>query len=302
MMPPLPGSVVTLGTFDGVHKGHQALVGKAVLRAEELGVEAVAYTFDPHPAKVLAPRFAPKTLMALDRRVHYLQRLGIQRVVVETFDRSFAALEADTWVTEWLCAHLSPKAIVVGFNFTFGKGRQGNPERLREIGKHHGFEVLEIDAVDIGGLAVSSTKVREFVQNGNVEGAAELLGRPFALTGPIIKGDQRGRRLGFPTANLAADAEILPAHGVYATRLSPVDQRGQELWPAVTNVGLRPTFGGEMTSVETHVLDAEPNLYDTRVQVDFLHRIRNEMRFGTPEALVAQVTKDIEAARRYHTK
>jgi riboflavin kinase/FMN adenylyltransferase len=297
--PPLEASVVTLGTFDGVHVGHQALVRRTVELARARRILPVAYTFAPHPAKVLAPRFAPRTLMALDRRVARLHHYGIERVVVEPFDAAFASVEADDWVRQWLVDRLRPQAVVVGYNFTFGRERKGNPERLRELGQELGFEVVEIEPVRIGGLTVSSTKVREFLQNGNVAGATELLGRPFALTGSVIRGDGRGHGLGFPTANLLPDAEILPAHGVYASTLAILGERGAE-HPAVTNVGLRPTFDGSRVTVETHVIDAPPDfdLYEQRVEVKMVQRIRGEERFDGVPALVAQVQRDIESARR----
>lgn len=294
--PPLEGSVVTLGTFDGVHRGHQALIRETVDRARLAGVPAIAYTFDPHPAKVLAPRFAPRTLMALDRRVATMVRLGVDDVVVEVFDAAFSQVRAEAWVREDLFGRLRPRAVVVGFNFTFGKDREGTPDRLAELGRELGFEVVEVPAVHIGGLSVSSTKVREFVTNGNVEGAAELLGRPFAMTGTVVRGEQRGRQLGFPTANINADAEIIPAHGVYASRVGVVDGDGPR-WFGVTNVGMRPTFAGDHVTVETHLLDVTADLYGRRLQVDFVARIRGEKRFVGPEALSAQVAEDVATAR-----
>lgn len=291
--PPLEGSVLTLGSFDGLHIGHQALVRTACEEGLRLGVPGVGYTFHPHPARVLAPRFAPRMLMSLERRVSGLLALGLKHVVVEGFDAAFAAVEADAWVREWVVPRLRPRAIVVGFNFTFGKGRAGTPDVLRQIGEELSFEVHEVAPVQIGGLAVSSTKVREFVQNGSVKSAEELLGRPFALVGQVVKGEQRGRHIGLPTANLRPDSEILPAHGVYATEVLLDGLRRS----AVTNVGLRPTFAGDQVTVETHVLDYEGDLYGRHVEVDFRQRIRGEMRFDGPDALVAQVRQDIEAAR-----
>jgi riboflavin kinase / FMN adenylyltransferase len=293
--PPLAGSVVTLGSFDGLHIGHQSLIRQACEEGRRQGVPAVGYTFHPHPARVLAPRFAPKMLMSLTRRVEGLHGLGLDHVVVEPFDAAFAAVEADAWVRDWVVPRLRPRAIVIGFNFTYGKDRAGNPESLRILGDELGFAVQEVAPVQIGGLAVSSTKVREFVQNGNVEGAEELLGRPFVLAGEVVKGDQRGRQIGLPTANLRPDSEVLPAHGVYATHAVPAG--GGDPRPAVTNVGLRPTFAGDQVTVETHLLDFEADLYGQPLELRFRRRIRGEMRFDGPEALVSQVRRDIERAR-----
>lgn len=294
--PPLEGSVVTLGSFDGLHIGHQALIRQACDEGRRLGIPAVGYTFHPHPARVLAPRFAPRMLMSLPRRVDGLHGLGLDHVVVEPFDAAFADLEADAWVRNWVAPRLRPRAIVIGFNFTYGKDRAGTPDSLRRLGQELGFSIHEVAPVQIGGLSVSSTKVREFVQNGNVEGAEELLGRPFVLVGKVVEGEQRGRQIGLPTANLDPDSEVLPAHGVYATEALP--QAGGAPRPAVTNVGLRPTFAGDQVTVETHLLDFEADLYGQLLEVRFRRRIRGEMRFDGPEALVAQVRRDIGAARR----
>lgn len=299
--PPLDGSVVTLGTFDGVHRGHQALVARALQTARAQTVPAVAYTFDPHPAQVVAPRYAPQMLQALDQRVAHLKRHGIDMVVVEPFDETFAAVAADDWVERYLWQRLRPVRVVIGFNFTYGRERGGNPEQLRRMGAKLGFGVDEVEPVKIGPIVASSSRVREFVLEGNVEAASELLGRPFALTGRVVEGDRRGRELGFPTANLSPDAELIPAHGVYASRVSRLeDVSGGPAAPAITNVGMRPTFRGQFVTVETHLLDFDGDLYGQRLKVELVGRIRGEQRFDGIDALKAQIQADIQTARSIH--
>jgi riboflavin kinase/FMN adenylyltransferase len=289
----LPASVVTLGAFDGVHRGHQALIAEAVSAAKRHGLPAIAYTFDPHPAKVLAPKVAPRTLTSVRERVRLLRSYGIDTVVVEPFDAAFASLTADDWVERYLVARLHPKHVVVGFNFSYGKARGGNPEHLMRSGERHGFSVEVIDPVVIEGMVVSSTRVREFLLEGNVDGAAILLGRPFAITGTVVKGDQRGRTIGFPTANVEPDHELLPEHGVYASRVDI----GSSVVDAVTNVGKRPTFGGKQVTVETFLLDWSGDLYGKDLRVELIARLREERRFDGIEPLKAQLARDVENAR-----
>jgi riboflavin kinase/FMN adenylyltransferase len=227
-------------------------------------------------------------------RVRLLHAYGIDTVVVEPFDAAFAALTADDWVERFLVARLHPAHVVVGFNFSYGKARGGNPEHLTASGKKHGFSVEVIEPVVIETIVVSSTRVREFLLEGNVEGAALLLGRPFAITGTVVRGDQRGRTIGFPTANIDPDHELLPEHGVYASR---ADIGGQVI-DGVTNVGRRPTFGGKEVTVESYLFDWSGDLYGKPVRVELIARLREERRFDGIDALKAQLTKDVENARK----
>lgn len=296
--PPLPGSVVTVGTFDGVHRGHQTLVRRARQAAGRLGHPVIAYTFDPHPARLFSPR-VPKTLMPLDRRVDALIAAGADRVLVERFDRAFSEVDADDWVERYLVARLHPAHVVIGFNFSYGRGRGGDPAHLRRMGTRHGFSVEVVEPVLVEGRMPSSTEVRRAVERGDVEEAAFLLGRPYAVVGVVGPGDRRGRELGFPTANVTPEHEQLPATGVYAGWLEILSGRGAgERYPAVTNVGARPTFGGTALRVEAHVLDAHLDLYGARVAVELTKRIRPERTFDGPDALRAQIAEDIAVARR----
>lgn len=292
--PPLEGAVVTVGTFDGVHLGHQALVGRAVARARALGLPAVVYTFDPHPARVLVPAKAPPVLLSIEERARVLLEVGADLVVVEPFDRSFSEVSADDWVERWLVARLAPRAVVIGFNFTYGRARGGDPAHMGRMGHRFGFEVEVVGAVAAEGDVVSSTRVRALVSAGELEQVARLLGRPFALTGVIEHGDQRGRTLGFPTANLAPEGEILPKNGVYAAFAVLPDGRRA---PAVCNIGQRPTFAGRDVRVEAHLLDFEGDLYGQRLRLDVVARLRDEQRFAGLDALVTQIRADAARAR-----
>jgi riboflavin kinase/FMN adenylyltransferase len=299
---PLAASVVTLGTFDGVHLGHQELIRRTVAAAARVKAPAIAYTFDPHPARVLAPKVAPRTLISVRERVRLMRRLGIERVIVEPFDRAFADLDADEWVEKYLIEKLRPRHVVVGFNFSYGRGRGGDPAHLQKYGAEHGFTVEIVEPVTVSTLVCSSTRVREFLLEGNVEGARMLLDRPFALTGLVIRGQERGRTIGVPTANLAPESELIPAAGVYATRvvIEPSDDPGaiDVMHGAVTNIGLRPTFDGSTLSIESHLLDFAGDLYGKRLRVELIARIRDEKRFPGPDALVAQIKQDIAEGRK----
>lgn len=288
---------MTLGTFDGVHRGHQALIRRAVEGARAEGVRAAAYTFDPHPAKTVAPQFAPRTLMPLDRRIDHMADLGVDAVVVEAFDAAFAQIPADDWVERYLVDRLRPRLVVVGFNFTYGRARGGNPDQLRRMGAHFGFRVEEVSPIRVGAVTASSSRVRAFLLEGNPKGAADLLGRPFGLTGTVVRGDQRGRSIGFPTANLSLEGELVPAHGVYATRVRWLSEPSRALHPAITNIGSRPTFRGQSVTVETHLFDFDEDLYGQRIEVELMAYIRGERRFDGPEDLAAQIREDAAAAR-----
>lgn len=291
---PLTASVVTLGTFDGVHRGHQRLLERTVEVARAQGHTSVVYTFDPHPAKVLAPQFAPKTLISVPERIRLMAAMGIENVVVEPFDTTFAELTADDWVENNLVARLKPKHVIVGFNFSYGKGRGGDPEHLRRRGQTLGFTVETIEPVTVETIVCSSTRVREFLLEGNIEGARMLLGRPFGITGVVIEGDKRGRTIGFPTANLAPEAELMPASGVYATHVFLED----DAFNAVTNIGIRPTFAGSKLSIESYLFDFSGDLYGKKLRVELVARIREEKRFDGPQSLIAQIELDSREAKR----
>jgi riboflavin kinase/FMN adenylyltransferase len=279
---------VAIGNFDGVHRGHQALVARAVARARETGGAAVVLTFDPHPAQVLRPEAAPQPLTTLAQKEELVLALGVERLVALEFDARLAALTPDAFVREVLASLLGARHVVVGESFRFGHARQGDAHTLEALGGRQGFDVQVVRPVLHAGRPISSSRVREAIAAGEVRDAAELLGRPYALDGVVVRGDGRGRGLGFPTA------QLLPARGVYAGRaLVP----GGEWRAAVVNVGERPTFGGTGLVVEAHLLDFAGDLYDARVRLSFQARLRGEQRFASATALVERIHEDVRAAR-----
>ena len=289
--PRWPRPAVAVGNFDGVHLGHQALVAEAVEAAAARSAAAVVLTFDPHPARVLAPESAPAALMTLEQKAQALSRLGVSGLAVLPFTAEVANAAPDEFAARVLRGALNAAVVVVGDNFRFGRGRAGDPATLRTLG----FDVREVGPVRHGGERVSSSRVRRALADGDVALAAALLGRLFLLEGTVIRGEGRGRTLGIPTVNLAPAGETVPAHGVYAA-WAWVD--GGPGVAAVVNVGRRPTFGGGAVSVEAHLLDFDRDVYGRPFGLSFAARIRAERRFDGPEALVAQIREDVAAARR----
>jgi riboflavin kinase/FMN adenylyltransferase len=289
-----PG-VVALGTFDGVHLGHRAILGTAVDRARTLGIPAVACTFDPHPMEVLQPGRAPLPITTLDERLELIAAAGIDGTVVIEFTHEVAGIEPEAFVSDVLVSRLRAREIVVGFNHRFGRGARGNAELLGKLGERLGFRTHVVPPYSIGGIAVSSTAVRAALAAGDVERAAALLGRPYAITGEVVRGAGRGRGLGFPTANVRPARPTLARTGVYACRVDLLDGGGPHR--AVVNVGVRPTFGETDLAIEAHVLDFSGDLYGRPLRVAFLRRIRDERRFPSVEALRVQIADDVRAAR-----
>jgi riboflavin kinase/FMN adenylyltransferase len=288
--------VVAIGNFDGVHRGHAHIFAQTRQLAASRDGEAVVLTFEPHPAKVLAPAFAPPLIAPLSRKLTLLAEAGLDAVVVEPFDREFASHSAEAFAREVLADGLGARHVVVGYDFTFGAKRSGNVAELAALGGALGFGVTVVPPVSVDGIVCSSTKVREFVLEGRIDGAALLLGRPPEVEGEVVRGAGRGRTIGVPTANVKPETELLPKNGVYAgwgERLSD----GQR-WGAAINVGTNPTFvSGQVISVEAHLLDCDVDLYGERLRLGFVQRLRDEERFPSREALVAQIGRDIEQAR-----
>lgn len=291
--PGWPASAVALGNFDGVHLGHQELVRQLLARARSAGLPAVALTFDPHPLAVLAPERAPVPLTTLDDRAALLQAAGLDGVAVLPFTPELARHTAGDFVREQLAGWLGARWIAVGEGFRFGRGRSGDAALLAREGAQLGFELLVVPPVLESDEPVSSTRVREALSRGAVDVAARLLGRPHRVMGPVVVGAQRGRGLGFPTANLAPPAVALPADGVYAGRA--VLATGP--WPAVINVGRRPTFDHGALRLEAHLLDWQGDLYGRELGIEFVARLRGEQRFDGPAALRSQIERDAAQAR-----
>lgn len=286
---------VAIGNFDGIHLGHQALVGAAVADARADSGTAMVLTFDPHPAKVIAPERAPRTLLTLEQRAEILAELGIDVVAVLPFDAALAALAPDAFVRDILVRGLGAKVVVVGERFRFGHARAGDAALLAQLGAQWGFRVHALPVVLLDGLPVSSSRIREALGDGDVVAAARLLGRPFFIDGRVVRGDGRGRLLGVPTANLETPNQALPANGVYAAWARI--ERAADRRPCVVNLGQRPTFEGRGSSLEAHLLGFEGDLYGASMRLWFVRRLRDERRFASAEALVEQIRRDIEDAR-----
>jgi riboflavin kinase/FMN adenylyltransferase len=291
-------TVVTIGNFDGVHLGHQHVVRRAVEVAGEVGVhDVVAVTFDPHPIAVLRPEHAPPTLTTIDERLGLLEAAGVDDVLVVPFSREIAAWTPEEFIDRIVVGALHAKAVVVGANFRFGNRAAGDCATLREAGVSRDF-VVEGITLDGGPQVWSSTYVRNCLTSGDVAGAAEALGRPFTVRGTVVKGDERGRELGFPTANVPMNGSVAaPADGVYAGRLTRLDT-GEE-YPAAISVGTNPTFDGERERrVESYVLDrTDLELYGAEVEVAFVERLRGMVRFDGVDKLIETMHDDVRRAR-----
>ncbi|MFO0687634.1 MAG: bifunctional riboflavin kinase/FAD synthetase [Myxococcota bacterium] len=296
---PFRRAVLTIGNFDGVHVGHQEILRQIVERARARDGEAVLYTFEPHPRRVLQSEQALRLLETFEQKMETVEALGVDAVIAEPFDLAFARVSPEEFVEQYVHARIRPVEVHVGYDFHFGRDREGSMRLLTERGPHLGFSVTVVPEVLVQGRDVNSTRIRQLLAAGEVEEAAILLGRPFRSRGRITVGDRRGRTLGFPTANLAPETEILPAPGVYTGHLKRLDRdRSAPGLPVVTNVGYRPTFrDGRDLVAEAHVIDFEGDLYDLEVDLSFEGRLRGEVRFASVDELRAQIARDVEAAR-----
>ncbi len=288
------GSVVTVGVFDGVHLGHFAVLRRVVERAAERGLGPAVVTFAAHPKELLTGH-APPTVTSLEHRLLLFRRIGLETALVLDFGPEIRDLPAEGFVRRILVEGLGARGLVLGFDSKFGRGREGTVKSLRPLARSLGLDLEAVGPLRLQGRALSSTAVREAVSLGELERAAAMLGRPVSLLGTVVRGDGRGRELGFPTANLDLHHELKPPPGVYAA-LARI--RGREgLLPAAVNVGVRPTFNEGEPGVEVHLLEGGGDLYERDLEVFFLERLRGEERFPDPEALAAQIRRDVEAAR-----
>jgi phosphoribosyl 1,2-cyclic phosphate phosphodiesterase len=294
------GSALAIGTFDGIHLGHQAILRSAVQRASQKNAVATALTFDPSPRKVLRPETAPLHLSTNAQRMEWFGVVGLEAAVVLPFTLELARLSPEDFVERILVRGLRVRAVLVGENFRFGYQQAGDVALLRQLGTKHSFDVITLPPVTCNGETVSSTAIRREIAAGNVTHAARLLGRPFVLSGPVVSGTGTGRRFTFPTLNLAPEQELLPARGVYVTRtLLESETKSRR---SVTNVGMRPTFNGASLSVETHLLDYSGEVTAKRIEVRFWKRLREEKKFAGPEELRAQIANDIAAANSFFAR
>ena len=290
------GCAATIGSFDGVHLGHQAVIGHLLREARLRGLPATLVTFEPLPREYFQPGTSPPRLTRLREKLQALSGYGIGQVVCLRFDRQLAALSADEFVQRILVDGLDIKYLVVGDDFRFGKDRAGNFSMLRQAGELHGFEVTTMETFSIGDGRVSSTRVREALSAGDLALAADLLGRPFILCGRVAHGDKRGRTIGFPTANIKLFRSASPLNGVYAVEMQ---------WPGaqprrgVANIGNRPTVDGTRLQLEVHLFDFDRDIYGQHVEVEFMKKLRDEQRFDSFDELHEQIQVDAMHARRY---
>lgn len=288
--------MVAIGTFDGVHLGHQALIRTTLERSRALAIPCVALTFDRHPLEVLDPARAPTFLTSTDEKVRLLRSLGVDAVCVLPFDRQLSGMDPQAFAREVLRGLLNARTVCVGDGFRFGRGRSGSTDDLERFGWGVGFEVHIQPLLMVGGEPVSSSRVRELLLSGAVDEAAQLLGRPYALRGVVERGHGMGRKLGFATANLGLpERQTVPADGVYVTYALADTWSG----PGACSIGTRPTFDGRRRIVEVHLLDFCGDLYDRTMEVRFLRRLRGQERYAQVEELVQQMREDVRATRRH---
>ncbi len=291
---PLKNPVLTIGNFDGVHKGHLALFDKVKERAKAIDGQSVVMTFDPHPVKVMKPGNGPPLITPIEQKLELISNAGIDVILCLSFTLEFASISAEDYVQNILVDKVGVKEIVVGYDYTFGRKRQGNVTLLREMGEKLGFRVYLMDPVHLDDAVVSSTSIRELVQEGNLSDAKKFLGRDYQIWGTVIKGkDRGGRLLGFPTANLKSVDELIPKRGVYAVTVVVNDHT----WYGVTNIGYNPTFGDDALTVETHLLDFSEDIVGNTIKIKFVKRLRDEKTFGDVKELSDQIARDIEQAR-----
>ncbi len=295
-LPPLTNPVATLGAFDGVHLGHQRVIRTVMDWARELGGQSVVMTFDRHPRRVIEGR-APALITSVAHRLRLFESLGVDAAVVLRFDKALADLSAEDFVRRYLVEWLGVKAVVLGFDCAFGKGRRGDLALLQRLGAQYGFQARSCPPVEIDGQVVSSTAVRRLVEQGEFEAAGRMLGRPFSLLGTVVPGAGLGRRLGFPTANLDLHHEVMPPDGVYLSRARAADRT----YPALTNIGARPTVAAQAGAprlVEVYLEGLDRDIYGEELEVRFVRKLRDEIAFEDLDALQAQMRADRDVLLR----
>jgi len=291
--------VVAIGNFDGFHLGHQQLIKTLKARSEELLLKSTVVTFEPHPQTYFQPDVRLSRLSSVREKLELLRDYGVERVIALRFNEQLASLSAEDFVRKYLVESLSASHVVVGYDFGFGVGRSGTAEDLQALGDTYGFGVSRVAAVSIDGEKIGSTRVREALKSGDLELAARFLGRPYAISGRVLHGDQRGRTWGFPTANLLVERHNPPLRGVFAVEVGGVEEG---LLPGVANLGFRPTVGGDRLLLEVHLINFSGTFYGDRVRVIFRKRIRAETKFESFDALKDQIHKDTLAAAAWLTE
>jgi riboflavin kinase/FMN adenylyltransferase len=288
---------ITIGNFDGVHRGHREILRRVTAIAREEGCKAAALTFDPHPTKLVAPAEAPHLLTTPEQRARLMEQYGIEEILILPFTREVANLAPEEFLRCLLIDKLKARAVVVGDNFRFGHRAAGDVKTLEELGSKYSFETEVVNAVVWRHRTISSTVIRRFIAAGDVSLACRMLGRPYALEGPVVHGEGRGAKQTVPTLNIEAKAEVLPKTGVYMTRTR--DPEGGREWPSITNVGYRPTFNGQQLTIETYLMAELTGPAPQEISVEFLRWVREERKFETAAALKDQILRDVGRARAY---
>jgi riboflavin kinase/FMN adenylyltransferase len=292
--------VATIGNFDGVHLGHQNVLGQLAEKAAELHLPTVAITFEPQPAEFFGGDRAPARLARFREKLEALSRFSVNRVLCLPFNNAFSQLSAQEFIDRVLVDGLGVRYLVVGDDFRFGHGRAGDFAMLQQAGRVHGFQVVNMHTFEVDGERVSSTRIREALSAGDMDHAARLLGRPYRMSGRVAHGDKRGRTIGFPTANIFLHRRVSPVNGVFMVEMFGLDK---EPWPGVANLGNRPTVDGTRSLLEVHLLGLEQEIYGRHVHVDFLQRLRAERRFPSFDDLKTQIMADVERAKAlFHTR
>lgn len=290
----LKNPAITIGNFDGVHKGHQALFQKVKQLAEKLNGDSVVMTFDPHPLEVLFPQKIPSFLTSHLKKLELIERCGIDATIVVPFDHEFSRMSAREFVETVLVEKIGIKAIIVGYDYRFGHSREGNIDFLRQLGEQHGFMVETVSGISVDDTVVSSTAIRQMIINGDIREANKLLGRFFEVSGTVVPGRKRGTGLGFPTANIQMPSITSPKTGVYAVE-AEVDGK---IYGGAANLGYNPTFGENDLSLEAHLFDLDRELYGKQITVWFIDRLRDEKRFSSVDELAEQIAKDVAKAKK----
>ena len=289
----MPGSVVTMGNFDGIHLGHQTLILRTVEDSKQQGFPSTVLTFEPHPLRVLAPERAPLLILSYDDKLALFQSFGVDIVIAQSFDRQFASIAADDFVRRFLVDRLKARKLWVGRDLRFGQSRRGEVNDLVRLAADGGFQVGVLDPILLQGVRISSSRIRQLVQEGRVDEVKPMLGRYHFVSGRVVTGHRRGRDLGFPTANISSPTEVVPVNGIYATLL----QIKNEQWLSVSSIGVNPTFGDGPRTIESFILDFDGDIYGEPVKLSFVKRIREERKFVMIKDLVAQMHEDVNRAK-----
>ena len=288
-----PGSVVTMGNFDGIHLGHQTLILRTVEDSKQQGFPSTVLTFEPHPLRVLAPERAPLLILSYDDKLALFQSFGVDIVIAQSFDRQFASITADDFVRRFLVDRLKARKLWVGRDLRFGQSRRGEVNDLVRLAADGGFQVGVLDPILLQGVRISSSRIRQLVQEGRVDEVKPMMGRYHFVSGRVVTGHRRGRDLGFPTANISSPTEVVPVNGIYATLL----QIKNEQWLSVSSIGVNPTFGDGPRTIESFILDFDGDIYGEPVKLSFVKRIREERKFVMIKDLVAQMHEDVNRAK-----